>query len=124
MKAVEQEVQDEPVALVPLGQAAFDTGTARTVAGYDVYGNAGVVGRTYNVNIWGLYRNPDSRGMDALIGALRDEASAAGASRISISGNWISNPDITNLNPAIAARWGLSLTVVNPKQIILEGPVQ
>jgi hypothetical protein len=41
-------------ALVPMADAAY-AGTIRTIAGYEVAGNAGVVGSTYNLNIWGLY---------------------------------------------------------------------
>ena len=110
-------------ALVPMVDAAFSYGTVRTVAGYELGGNAGLVGSTYNVNIWGLYATGESQGLGALASALRAEAGAAGATDISISGNAIINPALANLNPAIAARYGFSFSQVNPTTIFLRGPV-
>lgn len=86
-------------ALVPMSENLFANGTGRTVAGYEVYGNSGLVGNTYNVNVLGLYAQDGSQGLRALSSALKAEAQAAGASRISISGNTIINPGISGLSP-------------------------
>lgn len=53
-----------------MADAAFNTGTIRTIAGYEVGGNAGLVGSTYNMNIWGLYATEDAQGFGALANAL------------------------------------------------------
>jgi hypothetical protein len=58
-----------------MANATFNTGTIRTVAGYEVAGNAGLVGQTYNVNVWGLYATENSQGLFSLANALRAEAS-------------------------------------------------
>jgi hypothetical protein len=42
-------------AWVPMVESLYNLGTVRTVAGYQVWGNAGLVGSTYNVNVLGLY---------------------------------------------------------------------
>ena len=39
-----------------MADAAFQTGTIRNVAGYELGGNAGLAGDTYNVNLWGFTR--------------------------------------------------------------------
>ncbi len=106
-----------------MADAAFNTGTIRTIAGYEVGGNAGLVGSTYNMNIWGLYATEDAQGLGALANAFKAEAGAAGATDISISGNAIINPGIANMNPAIAARYGFSFSQVNPTTIMLQGSV-
>jgi len=110
-------------ALVPMAEAGFNTGTIRTIAGYELGGNAGLVGSTYNMNIWGLYATKDARGLGALANAFKAEAGAAGATDISITGNAIINPAIANMNPAIAARYGFSFSQINPSTIMLRGPV-
>jgi hypothetical protein len=110
-------------ALVPMAEAAFSTGTTRAVAGYEVGGNAGLVGSTYNINIWGLYATKNAQGLGALANAFKAEAIAADATSISISGNAIVNSAIANMNPAIAARYGLTFSRVNSTSIILHGAV-
>jgi hypothetical protein len=59
------------------------------MAGYEVGGNAGLVGHTYNTNIRALYATEDAQGLGALANAMKTEGSAAGATSISISGNAI-----------------------------------
>jgi len=54
-----------------MADAAFQTGSIRTVAGYELGGNAGLVGDTYNVNLWGLYQTEASEGPFALVNALK-----------------------------------------------------
>jgi hypothetical protein len=82
------------------------------------------VGSAYNVNILGLYATENSQGLRALLGALRSEAVASGATTISISGSAIINPNIGNISEAAASRFGLSIIRVNPETIILRGAVQ
>lgn len=110
-------------ALVPMSENLFANGTSRTVAGYEVYGNAGLVGNTYNVNVLGLYAQDGSQGLRALSSAFKAEAQAAGASRISISGNTIINPGISGLSPAAAQRFGFQLQNINSQTIILTAPI-
>jgi hypothetical protein len=106
-----------------MAEAAFETGTIRTVAGYEVAGNAGMVGSTYNMNVWGLYATEGAQGLGALANAFKAEAGAAGATDISITGNAVINPGIANMNPAIAARFGFTFSQINPATIMLQGPV-
>jgi hypothetical protein len=110
-------------ALEPMANAAFNTGTIRTVAGYDVAGNAGLVGQTYNVNVWGLYATESSQGPFALVNALKGEASAAGASQISITGNAVVNQGLLNISPGVAGRLGLQFQQINPTTILLQGAI-
>ena len=111
-------------ALQPMADAAFQTGTARTLAGYELGGNAGLVGNTYNVNLWALYQTPAPQGPFALVNALRAEASAAGASQISITGNALTPlSTLRGLTPGTAGRLGLEFRQVSPTTILLQGPV-
>jgi hypothetical protein len=109
-------------------QAALRYGGVRTVAGYRLYGTAGRVAGTYNVNIF-LWEAPEGqtlgiRSLSAFLSALRAEASATGATDISIWGGSIYNPSIANLPVEITARWyGLSVSHINPTSIFLRGPV-
>jgi hypothetical protein len=111
-------------ALVPMAENLYGIGTERVVAGYKVWGNAGLVGETYNVNVLGLYATAERQGLGALVKALRAEAASAGASRISISGNAIINQGIAGLTEQAAARFGLRLTRINSETIILSGPAK
>ena len=98
-------------ALQPMAEAAFQTGTTRTLAGYELGGNAGLVGNTYNVNLWGLYQTSAPQGPFALVNALKAEASAAGATQISITGNALTPlSTLRGLTPGMAGRLGLELT--------------
>jgi RHS repeat-associated protein len=111
-------------ALQPMANAALQTGTIRTVAGYELGGNAGLVGNTYNVNLWALYETEGSQGPFALMNALKSEASAAGANQISITGSAVVNQDLLNIPPAVANRLGLQFQQINPTTILLQGPIQ
>jgi RHS repeat-associated protein len=102
-------------------EATLATDAVRTVAGYQVGGNAGLVRSTYNVNIWGLYRTASSEGSFAFINALRAEAVAAGASEISIIGAAVRNPVLMNINQGVATRLGLTFTRVDATTIKLFG---
>jgi RHS repeat-associated protein len=110
-------------AIETMANAAFSAGTIRTVAGYEVAGNVGLVGGTYNVNIWGLYATEDSEGAFSFVNALNAEANAAGASQISITGTSVINPGLLNMSPALAGRLGFQFTQVNPTTILLQGAV-
>jgi len=111
-------------ALEPMANAAFNTGTIRTIAGYEVAGNAGLVGTSYNVNIWGLYATENSEGAFSFVNTLNSEARAAGASQISITGTSVINPSLFNMSPAVAGRLGFQFTQVNPTTILLQGAVR
>lgn len=104
-----------------MAENLFVNDTERTIAGYNVWGNAGLVGNTYNVNVLGLYAKAGSQGLGALAGALRAEAAAAGATRISISGNAIINQGLAGLSQRAAVRYGFQLTRVNNQTILLTG---
>jgi hypothetical protein len=108
-------------ALVPMGEAAYSFGSFRQIAGYEVAGTSGLVGSTYNLNIWGISSNGTGLGLSSLVRNLRAEAAAAGATRISIVGVEIINRGFLKLSPAAAARFGLDVKVVNNKTIILQG---
>ncbi len=108
-------------ALVPAVDAVYATATERIVAGYNVWGNAARVGSTYNVNVLGLYATESSQGLGALVGALRAEAAAAGASRISIQGLAIVNEGVAGISARAAARYGLQVERINANTIILTG---
>jgi hypothetical protein len=110
-------------ALQPMADAAFQTGTIRNVAGYELGGNAGLVRNTYNVNLWGLYATENSQGPFALINALKGEASAAGARQISITGNAVVNQSLLNISPGVASRLGFQFRQINPTTILLQGAV-
>ena len=107
----------EPNLVQPIAQAIEASGTVRNVAGYQVWASAGRVGSTYNVNVLGLYATENSQGLRALLGALRSEAVASGATTISISGSAIINPSIGNISEAAVSRFGLSIIRVNPETI-------
>lgn len=110
-------------ALQPMADAAFQTGTIRNVAGYELGGNAGLAGNTYNVNLWGLYATENAQGPFALVNALKGEASAAGASQISITGNAVVNQGLLNIGPGVASRLGFQFQQINPTTILLQGAV-
>jgi len=86
-----------------------------------VWGNAARVGTTYNVNIVGLYATEGSRGLGALVGALRAEATASGASSISIRGLAIINEGVAGLSARAAARYGLTVERIDASTIVLTG---
>jgi RHS repeat-associated protein len=117
----------------PQGQQALQTMTSvleyginettQTIAGYQLAGNQGLVGSTYNMNIWGLYATEGAQGLFSLVNGLNSLASSSGASQISILGTQIINSGLANMNPGVAARVGLTLTQINSTTILLQGPV-
>jgi RHS repeat-associated protein len=114
-------------ALGPL-EAIEDTieiiGAERIIAGYEVGATSGLVGNTYNVNVIWLMAKENAQGLGVLVNALRSEASAAGATEISISGTHIVNENLINISEAMANRFGLSVNHINEYTIILHGSVR
>jgi RHS repeat-associated protein len=123
MEGAAAAAESTTTALQPMADAAFQTGTIRNIAGYEVAGNAGLVGNTYNVNLWGLYATENSQGPFALVNALNSEASAAGATQISITGNAVVNQSLLNISPGVAGRLGFQFQQINPTTILLQGAV-
>lgn len=81
---------------------------AENVGGYSVYGTKGLVGNTFNRNIF-LLEAPGGKslsGFRSFVGALESEALGAGANKISIYGSSVINKGF--LNPNIAERFGYS----------------
>lgn len=80
---------------------------AESVKGYSIYGTKGIVGNTFNRNIFLLETsNKGLAGLRSLIGSLEKEALGAGANKISIYGSSVINKGF--LNPKIVARFGYS----------------
>jgi RHS repeat-associated protein len=101
------------------------TGTDRVVAGYDLNTSQRVIGDTYQIEIQGWYeRVGESQGVVPLLNALKQEAVAAGASKIEIIGSMIENPVLQRMSPAAAARFGLTMERIDKTMFILRGPVK
>jgi RHS repeat-associated protein len=79
---------------------------AENVGGYSVYGTKGLVGNTFNRNIFLLEASGSKSlsGFRSFVGSLEVEAIGAGANRISIYGSSVINKGF--LNPNIAKRFG------------------
>jgi RHS repeat-associated protein len=105
-------------ALVTTEYAAYNYGTIQTIAGYEVGGTAGMVGSTYSMNIWALYATEGAEGMGAFANAIRAEATALGATEISITGNAVINPGIMNMG-SVAARYGFGFSQINSSTVWL-----
>jgi hypothetical protein len=114
----------ELLALEEEAGAAVAVDGVWEAAGYEIGGSTQLVGDTYVVNIWGLYSTPQSEGIFALANTIRAEATAAGASNISITGAYIRNPMIYSLGNALARRFGLSFSRIGPNAIRLWGPLR
>ena len=110
-------------ALVPLTGATIPYGTVFSMAGYDLGGSSGLVGSTYNYNIWGLSATEESEGISALVGEMRITAAAAGADSFSILGTQIINRQLMRVAVVAAARFGLSVEAVEDSSILLVGLV-
>jgi len=81
---------------------------AENVGGYSVYGTKGLVGNTFNRNIFLLEASGSKSlsGFRSFVGSLEREALGAGANKISIYGSSVINKGF--LNPNIARRFGYS----------------
>jgi RHS repeat-associated protein len=96
------------------------TGTAEQIGAYTIFGNKGLVGTTFNRNIFLIEAAKGSKslsGLRSLAGTLEAEASAAGANQISIVGHAIVNRGF--LNPAVAQRMGYTFRQINSETIQL-----
>jgi RHS repeat-associated protein len=111
--------------LVPAIESAASSGE-RLIAGYRVVvSEVQQLGNTYSMTITGWTgRGQNPQGLSAFLNALRDEAAAAGASKIEIIGDMIGNPAISNLSPAAAEKFGFILEKMSPTAIKLIGNVQ
>ncbi|MDQ0593698.1 hypothetical protein QFZ37_002067 [Chryseobacterium ginsenosidimutans] len=78
------------------------------VGGYSIYGTKGLVGNTFNRNVFLLEASGTKSlsGFRSLFGSMEAEAIGAGASKISIYGSSVINQGL--LNPSIAQRFGYS----------------
>jgi hypothetical protein len=106
--------------LLPL-EAVEASATVSAIAGYNVWGTAGLVGTTYTYDILGLYASGSSRGLVALAQALRAQAAAAGATEIRIVGRAILAKNQTFFSQRVAARFGLTVECVDADTVILRG---
>lgn len=79
---------------------------AENVEGYSIYGTKGLVGNTFNRNIFLLETSGSKSlsGFRSLVGSMEKEALGNGASKISIYGSSVINKGF--FNPNIAARFG------------------
>ena len=99
-------------ALVPLSEEVFTQGLAQElmrnpmqVGAYSLFGNQGLVGKTFNVNIFYMTTTSKSlSGFNTVLKSLEANAIKAGANSISIYGAEVVNKGF--LNPASAARYG------------------
>lgn len=95
---------------IPTDDELLQSATQRSLAGYDVYGSSRLVGDTWETDIFLLEAAENAQGMGNLVQALKEEAAAAGASRISISAVAIINPKLQRMmRPAMAERFGFTL---------------
>jgi hypothetical protein len=85
--------------------------------GYRIFGNKGLVGQTFQRNILLIESEAKGASLKQLVVAFEDEARAAGASRLSITGHAVVNQGF--LNPAIAQRFGFVFRSINKDTIEL-----
>lgn len=75
--------------------------------------------------ITGWYeRTGESQGLLSLLGALKSEAAASGASRLEIIGGMVENKILKRMTPEFAARFGFEFERINETWFRLSGPVQ
>ena len=104
-----QQVAKGGGSLVNLTEETFSQALfkgAENVGGYSVYGTKGLVGNTFNRNIFLLEASGGKSlsGFRSFVGSIEAEALGAGANKISIYGSSVINKGF--LNPKIAARFG------------------
>lgn len=90
-------------------QALFkeSIGATERIGSYSIDGTKGLVGNTFNRNIFYLKTNqPSLAGFRSLVNEFETEAIRSGANKISIFGSSVINPGL--LNPKIAGRFGYS----------------
>ncbi len=109
LKAEASIAKAESKAIVNLTEETFSQALmkgAENVGGYSIYGTKGLVGNTFNRNIFLLEASGSKSlsGFRSLVGNMEKEALGAGANKISIYGSSVINKGF--LNPNIAARFG------------------
>jgi hypothetical protein len=100
---------------VPATKTVVQNMQHEQVAGYNVVGTRGLIGKTYQWNVHGLQ---GSGSLSGLVRAMEAEARAAGATRIQISGHQIENSGF--FNARIAERYGFRFRQLDDKTILLE----
>ena len=88
-----------------------------TFSGFQIYGTKGLVGNTYNRNVF-LIESDKRQLVSRLLQDFEAEARAAGANKISIAGMSVINPKI--INPNLARRYGYSFERVGDDAVILQ----
>jgi hypothetical protein len=98
--------------------AAERFGTALALAGFKVFGSHGLVGNSYNINVF-LIEAMRKAGapLRGLVTALEGLAKSAGASQLRIVGTSVRNPGF--LNPQVAQRYGFTFRQINGSTIEL-----
>ncbi|WP_426479447.1 hypothetical protein ACP3T3_08410 [Chryseobacterium sp. CBSDS_008] len=96
IKAEAGIVKAESKAIVNLTEETFSQALmkgAENVGGYTIYGTKGLVGNTFNRNIFLLEASGSKSlsGLRSLVGSMEKEALGAGASKISIYGSSVIN---------------------------------
>jgi RHS repeat-associated protein len=106
------------------GAEAF-IGKDRIIAGYDVVVEATRAGDDYLMMVTGLYeRVGESQGLRALLGALKTEAAASGASRIEIWGGMLEHPIFKRMTAEFAAKFGFAFERIDAEWFRLSMPLQ
>ena len=94
------------------------TKTVENVGGFKLFGNKGLVGDTFNRNVFLIEaEQKGATSLRAMVNSLEGEARAAGANQLSIIGQEVINPGF--LNPAVAQRYGFTFRQINPSTVQL-----
>jgi len=118
-----EKAADGTTALQPMANAAFQTARP-ALSPVTNSGEMQVWWQHLQRKSWGLYQTSAPQGPFALVNALKAEASAAGASQISITGNALTPlSTLRGLSPGMAGRLGLQFQQISPTTILLQGGV-
>jgi len=114
-------VMDNPIVITPMRQgkavenlsdAVFNlsvNGNIEKIGSYSIYGVKGLVGKTFNRNIFLIETsNRSLSGLRSMVQSMEKEAIDLGANKLSIFGSSVINNGF--LNPRLAGRFGFSLT--------------
>lgn len=108
--------------IIPLINAALEqsifqeaTSTYEIINGFKIFGSKGLVGNTFNRNIFYIQAVKDGKGsFPGLINSFKSEALAAGADNLSIEAIAVVNKRLERyLNPASMRRSGFSFSERN-----------
>ncbi|MFV0536236.1 MAG: RHS repeat domain-containing protein [Dysgonomonas sp.] len=106
-------------SLVHLGEETLRQGAfngVKIVAGYEVWGTKGLVGNTFNMNIFYLENTGLGTNMVRFLRTMENEAISAGASKISIYGSSVINPRL--LNNGAVSRLGYTYEEIGQSVIL------